>query len=175
MKRPTKMWMIATVVIVVVAVGGYIYAQYRSAQKPSLVNIPEYRLGTPYPIDDLPTEKRTSAEQTLRQFVSTVVSGYHIEDQRFLATQTPENNFVGDALRSEVAGFLNRTSRYEVARTHNPETGDIFFIAWRHSGSLQRLFNDDIIATAALDPVRAEPNAEQIHVYGYFKLVANRS
>jgi hypothetical protein len=169
------MWTVFAVILLLVA--GYIYAQYRFAQKPSsLAGIPEYPLvGSSYPIADLTPGERTPAEQTLQQLASTVVPGYHVEDQRFLAAKTAENNFIGDALRSEVIGYLNRGSSYEVTRTHsNMPQNDLFYIAWRHSNPLQRLFNNQIIMAAALlTPVRPTPGNEQIHVYGYFKLTPN--
>jgi hypothetical protein len=93
---------------------------------------------------------------------------------RFFAAKTPENDFVADALRSEVNGYLNRQSSYQVVGADNSTTpNDIFYIAWQHNNP-QRLFNSNVIAAAALmTPVRTGPGDEQIHVYGYFRLVRN--
>lgn len=169
------MWAVLAVILLLVA--GYIYAQYRFAQKPSsLAAIPAYPLvGSSYPIADLTPAERTPAEQTLQHLASAVVAGYHVEDQRFLAAKTAEHNFIGDALRSEVFGYLNRGSSYEVAGTRNDmPQNNLFYIAWRHSNPLQRLFNNQIImAAAVLTPIRSAPVNAQIHVYGYFKLTPN--
>ena len=169
------MWVTIAVTALLVVVM-FISAQYRSAQRPSsLESIPEYPLvGSSYPFGNLTAQERAQAEETLRQCVSTVVSGYRIVDERFLAAKTARNNFIGDALRSEVNGYLNRESSYEVARTDSHATqNDAFYIAWQHSNPLARRFNRQIIVAAALmNPIRQpEPDNQQIHAYGYFRLV----
>jgi hypothetical protein len=176
MRRVTKVGFVFAVMALLV-VGAYAYTEYRFAQKPtSLATIPEYAYGEPsYPVKDLTSQERTNPEQALRRAAATAVVGYHIADERFMATKTPKNDFIGDALRNEVNGYLNRNSSYNVVAADNstPENNNIFYRAWQHNNP-QRLFNSNVIVAAALmTPVRTGPNDEQIHIYGYFRLDRN--
>jgi hypothetical protein len=180
MRRSTKVWVIAAVILILVGAGGYVYAQYRFSQRPSsLVSIPEYAYGqdmkgSSYSIDDLAPRERKYAETALHQFVPTVVACYHITEQRFFARK---GGFTWDAIRGEVGAYLIRTfSSYGLEDSgQTPESDvDIAYLVWRRSNRLQRLFDHNVIVAAALvDPIRPAPAAEQIHVYGYFELAPN--
>lgn len=184
MRRSTKLWVLAAVTVVLVGAGGYVYAEYRFSQRPSsLASIPEYPYGTgpdsligsSYPINDLTSQERKYAETTLHQFVSTIVAGYHITGQRFLAGKS--GGFEWDAIRSEVGGYLHNTfSSYRIETNGStPEAElDIAYIVWRRTSRLQQLFNDNIIVAAGFPhPIRPAPAAGQIYVYGYFELAPN--
>jgi hypothetical protein len=178
MKRSKKkMWAVFTVVaLFVIAAGGI--TMYRIARRPfvPLADIPAYPYekhqmrGMSLPIDSVDSAARTDAEQALTQFASTIESGYVVADKRFLAGK---GGFAWDAVRSEAGGYLQRAG-YSVDRAgQTPEREiDFAYILWRRDSKFWRPNSSDrILGVALQEPVTPGPTDEQVHVYGYFRLM----
>lgn len=162
------LWTVATALAGLFAIiGGYVYWQYRSANPPALNGMPVYTAGVP--LTDLPDARRTEAEARLRNFASAVRAGYHVADERFLATSGP---FIWDALRKDFRSHLE-SAGYGVIEGQTAVAQQITYSLYRHDAGLRRRFNDDMILAAALDPPLRTSTGEEITLYSYFRLKPN--
>lgn len=159
-------WVLVVLVVVAVSGGGYVFYQYRAAQKSELADIPPYMMTQQsYPIDSVPPTTRTSAEEALRAFVTGIEPDVTIVGERFFAAK---GHVIGDALRHSVNDHLTEVSSY---RLDSQGDSSNFYMVWRRGGKLQRLFSDHRIVAALLDaPVESGTADGQIYIYGYFEL-----
>lgn len=158
---------IAVICIVVAALAGYVYWQYRTAAPPALGSIPIYAASLAVPLTDLPEPQRRDAEAQLRNIAAGAYPGYEVGDERFLATKEP---FTWDALRHRVEGFLYPAG-YVLDSDGTSSDNAIMYHVYGHAGGLRRKFNTDMIMVAALDRTPAlTATADAIHIYGYFRL-----
>jgi hypothetical protein len=169
MRRKKVLRITALVLGIVVAIAGaYVYWQYRTSRAPALESIPAYTFAVP--VTDIPEPQRAGAEAQLRDVASTARPGYRVVAERFLATKA---EFIWDSVRHNTGSYMRSTSGYAVdddGWTHGQE---VLYLIYGHHG-LRRLFNNDVIVVAAVaKPITRTAAGEDVHLYGYFHLVAS--
>jgi hypothetical protein len=166
------LWPLVTALVSLLAiVGGYVYWQYRTAAPPALGEMPSYRMAgkSGLPLTDVPEAQRAEAEARLRNFASTIRSGYKVANERFLAAGEP---FIWDAVCKDIGSHL-APSGYVVIGGKTAVAQQITYVLYRHDGGLRRRFNDDMILAAVLNPRVATSAGGEVTLYGYFRLTRN--
>jgi len=172
MTKATKLRVTAAATLAVIDATTYLFSQYAAAQKPaSLGALPVYPfVGSAYSLDDIAPADRTRAEELLRRVAGSVVDGYQPVAERFLAV---EGDFIWDAVRTSVGGYLSRAGFGVQDAGQRPGPGeDTAFIVWERTNRLRRLVNPGkVVAIGLQSPVRGGPAGDQnVHVYAYFEL-----
>lgn len=173
MNRPTKLRATAAATFAVIGATAYLLAQYTAAQKPaSLGALPVYPfVGSSYSINDIAPAERARAEEEIRRVAGSVAAGYHPVAERFLAV---EGDFVWDAVRSSVGGYLSRAGFHIHDAGQNPGRGDdAAFIVWDRTNRLQHLIDPGkVLAVGLQSPMHGGPARDHnVHVYAYFELL----
>lgn len=171
MTKTTKLRVTAAATLAVIAATTYLITQYAGAQKPaSLSELPIYPfVGSAYSLDDIAPADRTRAEAQLRRAAGSVVDGYQPVAERFLAV---EGNFIWDAVRTSVGGYLSRAGFGVQDSGQHPGPGeDTAFIVWERTNRLQRLVNPGkVVAIGLHSPLRGAAGDQNVHAYAYFEL-----
>lgn len=171
MNRSTKLRVTAAATFAVIGAAAYLVTQYAAAQKPASLNtLPAYPfVGSAYSLDDIAPADRTRAEEQLRRTAGGVVDGYQPVAERFLAV---EGDFIWDAVRTSVGGYLSRAGFGVQDAGQHPGPGeDTAFIVWERTNRLQRLANPGkVVAVGLQSPLRGGLRGDQnVHVYAYFE------
>ncbi|MGV0624329.1 hypothetical protein [Mycolicibacter minnesotensis] len=158
------------VVVVVTAIAGYVFWQYRTSEPPALGEIRVYAQSADVPVTAVPGHD--GVQQRLRQFADGLRPGYRIADERFLAAGVP---LVWDAVRHFVGPCLRPAGYVLTADGFSPDS-TIEYSLYGRGGGLRRWFNDDLILVAGQGQGRApvsEAAAPQAELYAYFRLTRN--
>lgn len=171
MNKSMKLRATAAVTFAVIGTTAYLLTQYAAAQKPaSLSALPIYPfVGSSYSIDDIAPADRARAEDEIRRVAASAAAGYQPVAERFLAV---EGDFIWDAVRSSVGGYLSHAGFHIHDAGQNPDLDDAAFIVWDRTNRLRHLFNPGkVVAVGLQTPMPGGPAGDHnVHVYAYFEL-----
>ncbi len=149
--------------------GAYVYTRYRLARPPAIGRIPAYVTRSQIPVADIAHPDTEKAGVDLRNLARTARPGCRVADERFLASK---GEFIWDVLRHDVESYLE-SAGYAVERDGWSDAYKIVGTLYRRRG-LRRWFNDDAILIAGVDkPITQTAAGENVHLYGYFRLVSD--
>lgn len=172
--RPSRLASAIIVAVLVIAAGTYLADQYLAATQPkALTDLPQYPYtGSALAFTTLTAQQQAETEATLRTVANNVQPGYHVSSQRLLAAT---GEFVWDAVRSSVGGFLSPNGFHIQSAGQSPDTAsDTAYIVWARTSRLQTFFNNRrLVTVGAQQPVRSGAPGPEVHVYGYFDLTPN--